>query len=89
MTRLPELFAETGAYAGSYTSPVWVDTATLLPDGKVLITGCDYFFGGGQVSELYDPGTGTFSLTGTTSGPENWWWEDVNTTLIPCPQLAV
>jgi len=76
-------FAETGAYAGSYTSPVWVDTATLLPDGKVLITGCDcHFGGGGPVSELYDPHTGAFSVTGTMSGPANWWWEDANTATL-------
>jgi hypothetical protein len=41
-------------------------TATLLPDGKVLIAG-----GGGKssfagfVAELFDPATGTFSLTGS------------------------
>jgi len=74
-------FAETGAYAGSYASPVWVDTATLLPDGRVLITGCCRF-DGGPVSELYDPGTGAFSVTGTMSGPANWWWEDVNTATL-------
>lgn len=74
-------FAETGAYAGSYASPVWVGTATLLPDGKVLITGCCRF-DGGPVSELYDPGSGAFSLTGTMSGAANWWWEDVNTATL-------
>jgi len=33
-------------------------TATLLPDGRVLIAAC------GAATELYDPVTGTFSLTG-------------------------
>src|SRR5262249_18488079 len=35
-------------------------TATLLPDGKVLIAGVAY----GHNSELYDIGAGTFSPTG-------------------------
>ena len=34
-------FAVTGAYAGSYTGPLYVFTATLLLDGRVLITGCE------------------------------------------------
>ena len=72
-------FALTGAYAGSYTGPPYVDTATLLPDGRVLVTGCDCGLNvTAPVIELYDPGTGTFSLTGTMSGTVSWWWEDVN-----------
>src|SRR3989442_9366941 len=37
-------------------------TATLLPNGKVLIAG-----GGTATAELYDPATGTFTPTGTMS----------------------
>ena len=42
--------------------------AVTLPDGRVLIVG------GGDVSmrasaEIYDPATGTFSSTGSMSGP--------------------
>src|SRR6266700_4156472 len=40
-------------------------SATLLPNGKVLIVGGMYFTGNGPTtlasSELYDPATGTFS----------------------------
>src|ERR1051326_7475881 len=63
--------AETGTFAqtGSMTSPRFGHTATLLPDGRVLIAGgfisCDI----GSVchkpdhDELYDPATGTFTAT--------------------------
>jgi len=72
----------TGAYAGAYAAP-FVDTATLLPDGKVLITGCDCAFGYASppLTELYDPATGTFGLTGGASGPTRWW-VNVNTATL-------
>jgi hypothetical protein len=65
-------FALTGAYAGSYTGPLYVGTATLLPDGRVLITGCDCSSKTAPLTEVYDPATGTFSLTGTIR-----WMEQV------------
>jgi hypothetical protein len=40
-------------------------TATLLPDGKVLVTGGS---GGGMSAELFDPGTGSFASTGSMTG---------------------
>jgi hypothetical protein len=42
-------------------------TATLLPDGRVLITG-----GGDASAESYDPRTGTFSPTGSMSVPRGY-----------------
>ncbi|HYM11545.1 MAG TPA: kelch repeat-containing protein [Bryobacterales bacterium] len=67
-------FAATGAYAGP--SPVFLETATLLPDGRVLITGCAAGCTSG-VTELYDPGAGTFSLTGPMMG-----WDNLNTATL-------
>jgi len=39
-------------------------TATMLPNGKVLITGGQGFYGTLKTAELYDPSLNTFSLTG-------------------------
>ncbi len=61
------VFASTGVYAEARLDSV--DTATLLPDGRVLITGyC-------MTPELYDPVTGTFSLTGPLTGCDNVYTE--------------
>ena len=56
--------------------------ATLLADGKVLVAG-------GIAAELYDPGTGTFSLTGTlTTYPNGFtttlpqWYDPSKATLL-------
>ena len=47
---------------GDMTEP-GADTATLLPNGKVLITRSTQFFEENH-ADLYDPATGTFSRTG-------------------------
>lgn len=52
-------FVMTGPYAG--TSRERVDTATMLPDGRVLIAGWAAFC---EDPQVYDPVTGAFSLTG-------------------------
>jgi hypothetical protein len=49
---------------GNMTGPQGFDTATLLPDSRVL------FAAPYRASSLYDPRTGTFSLTGGQAGFE-------------------
>jgi hypothetical protein len=69
----------TGTFSvtGDMTMPRGGHTATLLPDGKVLIAGGGIANGGSLASpavastELYDPSTGTFSATGNLT-VERW-----------------
>lgn len=62
-------FTVTGPYADP--SPISIASVTLLPDGKVLVTGsrcpspADDCF---AVTELFDPQSGTFSATGAMVG---------------------
>ena len=62
--------------------------ATLLADGRVLVTGgSDYYFWGGgpDTAELYDPVTDTWSLAGTMHSPR-----DLHTsTLLPDGRVLV
>ena len=68
-------FALSGPYADP--SPVWVDTATVLADGMVLVTGCAAQCYAGA-SELYNPQARSFSLTGSRKA-----WDTVsNATLL-------
>jgi hypothetical protein len=51
----------TWSRTGSMNSPRCRHTATILPSGKVLVTGGQ---GAGTSAEIYDPATGTWALTG-------------------------
>jgi hypothetical protein len=55
---------------GDMTTPRANHTATLLPDGRVLITGGGWPALG--TAELYDPKTRTFTRTGDMVAPESW-----------------
>jgi hypothetical protein len=57
----------TFTYTGSLNVARYVHTATLLPNGKVLIAGGDQYGYQPPQTELYDPATGTFTLTGSLS----------------------
>jgi len=67
-------FAAAGPYADK---DVIVSTATLLVDGRVLLTGCGGVTCDVGVTELYDPGTDTFSRTGPMGE-----WESANTATL-------
>jgi uncharacterized protein YjdB len=60
---------QTFAATGNLMTARMYHSATLLPNGKVLIAGGGYFTGNGLVTlastELYDPATGTFSFGAT------------------------
>jgi hypothetical protein len=62
----------TEAFTATETT-AFTGTATLLPDGTVLVTG--YFFhtptGGFPNAALYDPATGAFSTTGDMATPRS------------------
>jgi hypothetical protein len=64
--------------AGQYADKeVTVSTATLLADGRVLMTGCGGVTCDVGVTELYDPGTDRFARTGPMSE-----WESANTATL-------
>jgi hypothetical protein len=58
---MPFTFSDTG----SLNIPRFLHTATLLPNGKVLVAGGDSGSGELSSAELYDPATGTWSATGS------------------------
>jgi hypothetical protein len=64
----------TGTWAptGSMDTPLSGHTATLLPNGKVLVVGGGTGSGLSASAELYDPGTGTWTATGSMATPR-WY----------------
>jgi len=76
LTVVPPVPAVPGVFqpTGSMVTPRAGHTATLLPNGKVLIVGGGTFQLGlspaaaATSAELYDPATGTFTATGSMSG---------------------
>ncbi len=54
-------------------------TATLLPDGRVLVAGGGTESGYLSQAEIYDPATGVWTPTGSMTGPRAW----ASATLLP------
>ena len=57
------------SYTGSLNTPRRSHTATLLPDGKVLVAGGGNISGDLDSAELYDPATGEWNPTGSLNMP--------------------
>jgi N-acetylneuraminic acid mutarotase len=72
---------------GNLNTGRWAHTATLLPDGKVLVAGGYNFAATGPLAsaELFDPATGTWSTTGSLAVQHS----DHTATLLPDGQVLV
>lgn len=69
-TELYDPYTRTFAPGPLMSAPRTLHTATLLQDGRVLVTGGTLTLGAGLASaEIYDPATGTFSAAGNLSTP--------------------
>jgi hypothetical protein len=76
--------------AGSLATPRAAHTATLLPDGKVLVVGGVDTNGNSLASaELYDPARGTFSGAGTLQVPRSYHYASVQSAPGQPTQVAI
>src|SRR5437588_4380380 len=70
---------------GAESAGLFNHTATLLPNGKVLVAGGSEFDGSFKSAELYDPATGTWSYTGTPNTAR----ESHTATLLPNGKVLI
>jgi hypothetical protein len=57
---------------GNMSSARYTHTASLLTDGKVLVTGGSINVGYLNSAEVYDPSAGTWTTTGNMSSARVW-----------------
>ena len=69
---LYEPSSATFATTGSMTAARIGHTATLLPNGKVLVSGGHHVTGYDSSAEVYDPATGIFAPTGSMARARAW-----------------
>jgi N-acetylneuraminic acid mutarotase len=65
MVASAQAVARSWSYTGDLNTSRYLHTATLLPDGKVLVAGGSNSVGALDSAELYDPDKGTWSNTGS------------------------
>ncbi len=73
--------------AGSLAKPMWGHSATLLPDGRVLVIGGTYGYSGDTSTAvlIYDPQTESFTSVGSTNQP----LESHTATLLPTNTVLI
>jgi hypothetical protein len=85
VTGLPACGPSGWASTGSMTSPRYGHMATLLPNGKVLVSGGHNGSSYLATAEVYDPASGTWSATGSMASPRYYH----SATLLPNGKVLV
>ena len=77
---VPGARADVFRTTGSMTTARWLNTATVLPNGKILVAGgADSSFNPFASAELFDPATGAWTATGSMQTPRYYH----SATLLP------
>jgi hypothetical protein len=70
---------------GDLITPRWDHTATLLPDGMVLVAGGFHSSSTPTSAELYDPASGSWTATGSLANGR----EEATATLLPDGKVLI